>query len=233
MANAYKKASIYPPPLPIRSLIWLHVLYNFDQFITPLWLWHAWRNFHFVTLTGGLWHRQIFVGPSLLSSHFGWVVGWICSGGTLPGQKLVVYHQKGKIFSQNHHIRMVVTNDPFISSGSLVTCDKAHISTRQVALWPMTDELIEILQYPQIAQPHARASCQLTYSNIHQLKMFWNSGAHAHPAQAPAFIQSNLVMGAGDTDITDDAPASDNTYECLSAPLLHLSDWGVGGLECM
>ena len=32
------------------------LLYNFDQFVTPLWLWHAWRNFLFVTLSGSLWH---------------------------------------------------------------------------------------------------------------------------------------------------------------------------------
>ena len=68
---------------------------------------------------------------------------------------------------------------------------------------------------------------------LHQLKRFWNFGAHAHPAQAQAFIQSNLVMGAGDTDITDNAPMSwgFQTSECLSAPpLLHLPDWGVGGI---
>ena len=58
---------------------------------------------------------------------------------------------------------------------------------------------------------------------LHQLKRFWNSGALTHPARAQAFIQSNLVMGAGDTDITDDAPVSDKSWdfltsECLSAP---------------
>jgi hypothetical protein len=38
-------------------------------------------------------------------------------------------------------------------------------------------------------------------------------------------------MGAGDTDITDDAPVSDNTYECLSAPpapSIRLRGWGIG-----
>jgi len=70
---------------------------------------------------------------------------------------------------------------------------------------------------------------------LHQLKRFWNFGAHGHPAQSQAFMQSNLVMGAGDTDITDNAPVSWDflTSECLLAPLLHLSDWGVGGLEYM
>ena len=34
-----------------------------------------------------------------------------------------------------------------LSSSGLVTCDKDQISFRQVALWHVTDELIEIVQY--------------------------------------------------------------------------------------
>jgi hypothetical protein len=34
---------------------------------------------------------------------------------------------------------------------------------------------------------------------------------YAHPVWPQAFIQSNLVMGAGETDITDDAPVSDKS----------------------
>ena len=68
---------------------------------------------------------------------------------------------------------------------------------------------------------------------LHQLKRFWNFGAHSHPAQAQAFMQSNLVMGAGDTNITDNAPVSWDllTSECLSAlpaPSIRLRGWRIG-----
>ena len=38
-----------------------------------------------------------------------------------------------------------------LSSSGLVTCDMDQISFRQVALWHVTDELIEIVQYSHIA----------------------------------------------------------------------------------
>ena len=37
------------------------ILYNFKWFVTPMWLWHAWRNFCFVTLPESLWQAEIFV----------------------------------------------------------------------------------------------------------------------------------------------------------------------------
>ena len=39
----------------------LQILYNFDQFVTPMWLWRIWRNFHFITWPGGLWQGPNFV----------------------------------------------------------------------------------------------------------------------------------------------------------------------------
>jgi hypothetical protein len=54
----------------------LLLLYNFDQFVIPMWLWHAWRKFHFVTLArGGLWQGPNFVSQDLLSCHLA-VFGW-------------------------------------------------------------------------------------------------------------------------------------------------------------
>ena len=37
----------------------LIILSNFDQFVTPMWLWRTWRNFHFVTLQEGCDKVQI------------------------------------------------------------------------------------------------------------------------------------------------------------------------------
>ena len=37
------------------------MLYNFNQYVTHLWLQHAWWNFLFVSLAGDLWQGQNFV----------------------------------------------------------------------------------------------------------------------------------------------------------------------------
>ena len=39
----------------------LSLLYNFKWFITPMWLWHTWQNFCFITLPESLWQAEIFV----------------------------------------------------------------------------------------------------------------------------------------------------------------------------
>jgi hypothetical protein len=49
---------------------------------------------------------------------------------------------------------------------------------------------------------------------LHKLKRLRNpanANTHAKPIWAQAFVQSNLVMGVCDTDITDVAPVSDKS----------------------
>ena len=96
------------------------VLSNFNQFVTPMWLWCTWRNFHFVTLPGGLWQ-----GPNFVRWHKFWQ--------ELP---------------YSGHMWQIT-----LSSSSPVTCDHDLISFRQMALWHVTDKLIEIGQYTIHGRP--------------------------------------------------------------------------------
>jgi len=57
----------------------LWILYNFNQFLIPMWLWHTWWNCHFITLSGGLWQGPNFVRwskfwPNLLYSGYMWQI---------------------------------------------------------------------------------------------------------------------------------------------------------------
>ena len=121
------------------------ILYNFDQFVTPLWLWHTWWKFMFVTLPGSLWHGQKFVRYCPLSGHFSSVECWIWGGSTQQKPKLVFCDWKPQILSRITLSRSLWQTT--LLSSALVTCDKDQISFRQVALWHVTDELIEIVQY--------------------------------------------------------------------------------------
>ena len=128
----------------IRSPQWL-ILYNFNQFITPPWLWHTWQKFLFITLPGSLWHGQNFVRCCPLSGHLGSVGCWIWGGGTQWKPKLVFCDWKPQILARITLSRSLWQTT--LSSSGLVNCDKDQISFHQVALWYVTDKLIEIVQY--------------------------------------------------------------------------------------
>ena len=72
------------------------ILYNFNQFVTPLWLWHG------------------FVRCHPLSGHFGSVVCWIWSSDMQREPKLVFYDWKPQILAKITLSRSQVTNYHFI-----------------------------------------------------------------------------------------------------------------------
>ena len=115
--------------------IWVcQILYNFDRFVTPLWLWHAWWKFYFVALHWRLWQGPDFIRCGPTSGYFGVALGWFgmkYTAGYATGAKTSQLPVECPNFSQNCHICRGVTILTYRQDPSM-TCDNSHISACQV-----------------------------------------------------------------------------------------------------
>jgi hypothetical protein len=148
----------------------VQILYNFDRFVTPRWPWHAWRNFHFVTLLWEPWQGPNFVRCGLVSRYFNIVWAGL-----------------------SWNLRRWTQNKPFIQGISefrlklsyLAVCDSIWPFVRtppwpvttpifwhvRYPLWPVTDESIEIVQYYDNLTPHKHFTA--IQHCITTLEWFW------------------------------------------------------------
>ena len=90
------------------------LLYNFNQSVTHLWLWHTWRNFYFVTLPGGLWQGPNFVRWHSQYNSFSCVLSRIHGGSTLLEPHWAFSANKEWISAKFTLFRTNVTNYPFV-----------------------------------------------------------------------------------------------------------------------
>ena len=91
--------------IPIGTSV---ILYNFDWFVTPVWLWHTWQNFYFIALHWRLWQGPDFIRCSSMSGYFSVVwasLVWNLSTAVYPaGAKINCLPMECLNLGQNWHI---------------------------------------------------------------------------------------------------------------------------------